>query len=451
MLTGRSSTALFARVRHTLARSSVHALGLRISWAVANYSATLAAGRWLSRQDFGVFGFINNAILLAVAIASLGSPLVMLRYVAQYRVRSDPGAALGLTRHLQRRVAWTGMFVFALCAIGTLAAWRLGRIASPVSFLLGLAAIPFVALLDFYSATLRGHRYLALALAPREIAWRGLMIPVIFFVAVWAVPPAQLPLVMALQTVIAALLCLFQALLLRRVHRRAFADIEPVAHTAEWTAVGRPLWLSTIAATIFRTSDVIVLGIFLRPELVGLYFAAARTAELARFFLTALNGILAPMISSRYHGDQQNALQSLCSRAAWMVFWPSAVLAAAMMLFPNQILRLVGDNFHDAATVLVILAAARLVDAAFGAVGTVLNVTGHERAAATALVTVGLSTIILQIVLSRWLGLTGAAIATAVSIVAWNVWLYVIVLRRVGIDPSIFGCLRRRMNGNDSR
>jgi O-antigen/teichoic acid export membrane protein len=81
------------------------------------------------------------------------------------------------------------------------------------------------------------------------------------------------------------------------------------------------------------------------------------------------------------------------------------------------------------------------VNAGSGSVGYLLNMTGHHLDSArvyglTTLLHVGITAAGIQL-----LGLVGAAAATALSMLTWNVWLHAVVRRRLGVDPSILGAL----------
>ena len=84
------------------------------------------------------------------------------------------------------------------------------------------------------------------------------------------------------------------------------------------------------------------------------------------------------------------------------------------------------------------LASACLVNALCGSVGLLLIMTGYERKAAAIMGTAALLNIIMNVVLIPLYGTVGAAISTAVSMVAWNLAMLYQVIRIHHINPSIF-------------
>jgi O-antigen/teichoic acid export membrane protein len=88
---------------------------------------------------------------------------------------------------------------------------------------------------------------------------------------------------------------------------------------------------------------------------------------------------------------------------------------------------------------LVILAAGQLFNVAIGPVGWLLVMTGHQGYAALVLAaSTGLNVILNFLFIPKW-GLEGAAVATTISTVLGNLFLAVIVYRRLGIHGTVLG------------
>jgi O-antigen/teichoic acid export membrane protein len=92
---------------------------------------------------------------------------------------------------------------------------------------------------------------------------------------------------------------------------------------------------------------------------------------------------------------------------------------------------------------MALLLLGHLFNAGAGSVGYLLNMTGHQTSTAwvfgvSACLNIGLN------VVGLWLfGLAGAAAATALSMVVWNIWLYHLVTRKLDIYPSIVTAIQR--------
>ena len=91
--------------------------------------------------------------------------------------------------------------------------------------------------------------------------------------------------------------------------------------------------------------------------------------------------------------------------------------------------------------ILTVLVLGQLVNAAFGPAGLTLNMTGHEGAAARILLISGVATLSLTVLGASVAGALGVAIAVSAGLAGYNLWLYVTVLARTRLDPSIISVL----------
>jgi O-antigen/teichoic acid export membrane protein len=86
---------------------------------------------------------------------------------------------------------------------------------------------------------------------------------------------------------------------------------------------------------------------------------------------------------------------------------------------------------------LIALLFGQVVSAAVGSVGYLMTMTGHQRDAARVYACVAVGHVGLNAIAIPLLGALGAAVATAASISIWNLWLHSLVVKRLGIHPSV--------------
>lgn len=84
----------------------------------------------------------------------------------------------------------------------------------------------------------------------------------------------------------------------------------------------------------------------------------------------------------------------------------------------------------------------QLVNVGSGSVGYLLLMTGHQSQAALVMSVTAIVNIVLNLVMIHWFGIFGAGLATALSLVLWNVWLHAIVVKRLNVHPSILAVFR---------
>ena len=87
---------------------------------------------------------------------------------------------------------------------------------------------------------------------------------------------------------------------------------------------------------------------------------------------------------------------------------------------------------------LVILSLSQLVIAAVGPVDVLLSITGYQDRCLRVFALSLVSAVVLNLMLVPIWGIVGAAIAVFLVVVLWTTWLYYIVVRHLGIRPSVF-------------
>jgi len=89
-------------------------------------------------------------------------------------------------------------------------------------------------------------------------------------------------------------------------------------------------------------------------------------------------------------------------------------------------------------TVMIILSGAQLVNIALGPVGLIAVMTQFEKQALKATIIRLVVNFLIIISLVPIYGINGAAIAIALSMLLWNIYLWNFCKRKIGVDPSIF-------------
>ena len=98
-----------------------------------------------------------------------------------------------------------------------------------------------------------------------------------------------------------------------------------------------------------------------------------------------------------------------------------------------------GAAFGSGADALAILAAAQVVNVSMGSVAQILNMTGHEGDAARGMAVSTVTNVVLNLAFIPPWGMKGAAVATGISLILWNVLLAKAVHRRLKLRTTAFG------------
>jgi O-antigen/teichoic acid export membrane protein len=219
-----------------------------------------------------------------------------------------------------------------------------------------------------------------------------------------------------------------------------------------WVTAGFSLSLLGLLNAANLQADIVLLRWLAGTEETGIFHVAARNANLLTLLFGALLTPLGPLVAELHAGGERAALQRVVRRSIRVVFLLT-IPAALVMIFAGEFyLELFGAEFAEGHAALAILALAQLATVGAGPVQLLLIMTGHQRRMIPATSYSLLINIVLNLALIPLLGATGAACATAFSIVLLNVAFTYEVRRHLGIDPGVIGpkplavaarCLRR--------
>ena len=104
-----------------------------------------------------------------------------------------------------------------------------------------------------------------------------------------------------------------------------------------------------------------------------------------------------------------------------------------MFLFPSSILSFFGDEFILAKFSLLILAFSQAINALSASLGTILNMTGMQKVYGNILLVFLVLNIVLNYLLIPIYGIEGAAIASASSLMFWNLYSVFYVYKYYGV------------------
>ncbi|MFC0205002.1 lipopolysaccharide biosynthesis protein [Novosphingobium soli] len=422
--------------------SAAMVVGLRVAGAAFTYLNVVLLARWLNITDYGIFTLIISTVTLGGFVTRFGSDIAIVRFLGIYREKGEASLAEGAVRAALNFTLVASLIIAVIATVVYFAVPGLTDrpwLYAAAAFLL----YPAFTQNEVLSAILRSFGVNFAALAPKDILWRGSLLVLALF-GIWKgyESGTTLRLVIVGSGLVITALCAWQHVLQRRVRARFGAVSEAPAYDFKaWRASVVPLWLLLIARNLFRTADVLLVGALLSVRDAGIYFAVSRTAELLGFFLSSLNLLVGPAVSRGHaKGDTASVQHKLDQVSLFLI---ASTLSAELVLIVAGpwILGFMGPEFRDAYIPLLILSAGQCFNVFVGSSGVVLNMTGHEKANARILVTTLVFSLGLMALLASRYGLMGAAIASTVGMMTWNLGLWAAVRRLTPYDPSWLGVL----------
>lgn len=190
--------------------------------------------------------------------------------------------------------------------------------------------------------------------------------------------------------------------------------------------------VSSVGGYFYNWMDVAIIGLFLTQAHVGAYEIAWRITSVVILFSRSIASTIFPQISEWNSAGAQNKIEDLLPQ----IITPSLILVIpaffGTLLLSEEILGLVfGSEYTIAALALTILMFDQVTEAVQVVFGRSLQAVNHPDLAARAtIVAVGLN-LVLNVVLVREFGITGAAIATMVASLVGGVLLHSYFLSKI--------------------
>lgn len=423
------------------ASTAVASLTLNVASKLVVLVTSILLARWLGATDFGIY-VSSIAILLLMSVpAQLGFPALVVRLTSAYEAQNEWPLLHGLMRSSTITVARSALLV---SLTGVLILWLCSVLLPEVhgrTLLWAMAILPVAALLTLVAATLRGfHRVLTGQLT------ESVIVPSLFLllVVVWQLFAVQYrfqltaDVAMAIRLTATLIALLTAAWCLSRVLPSEITRVMPEYDRKMWIHAALPLALLGALNIVNAQTDVLMLAAIRGADSAGIYQAAVRGSELVALSLFIVGGVARPTISRLYARGDLKELQRLVTTSVRAAFAVSVPIAIILATFSKPILRIVyGSEFEQGGVALSFLCAAQVVNVGTGLVGQILVMTGHERDAAFGLgIGVGVNVILNAALIPLW-GIAGAAVATGVSLVVWNVFLMRRVRRRTRLNSGI--------------
>ncbi|MFB6191098.1 MAG: flippase, partial [Candidatus Nanohaloarchaea archaeon] len=204
-------------------------------------------------------------------------------------------------------------------------------------------------------------------------------------------------------------------------------EVKPEYHAKELLKFSYPLLLSGIIGSILGWTDTLLLGYYMDDAQVGFYNAALPTAALLTVVERSFGKLSLPSMAE-ISDDSEKMSWTLKTLTRWNT---AAVLPGflLMALFSSQILHLLfGKQYVVAGTALSILAFGKLYSASVGYLGDVIKAVDEtqifwKNSILSFFLNIGLNILLIpgfkyqgQVIIPE-LGITGAALATTVSLV----------------------------------
>ena len=219
-------------------------------------------------------------------------------------------------------------------------------------------------------------------------------------------------------------------------------DCETELSTKALFKVSIPLLMGQSMMLIMGKVDLFMLANMTSSDQVGVYNIALKLSMLAYMGLMAVNSIAAPKFSEIHSSGNVDALKKIVQQSTKTIFWVTLPVIILFLVFPKTILSVFGEEFKLAAMALIILSISKMFSAISGSVGTFLQMVGKQNVFQNILIFTAIINITLNYILIPKYGIDGAAFASAISGVIWNVLMIIYIKKNFGFYSIYFPGIR---------
>lgn len=424
--------------------SAIGALGTKFLSALFVFLNSILLARLLTVEGYGIYTLAFTTITILSVPASLGLPILVIRFISKYKVHADNAAIKGLLISANVFV-WLSSAIICIGGYLTYLLWWKNLDAELVNTLwYGFLVLPILALGSLRSAALTGMRFVLLGQLPDTLLRNFLLFSgiIIYYLFEIDLDPEKTMIMYLIASLISFII---GHQFLRRKLLHGLKGIKPVFHNKEWLKESLPYSLNSGVQIVKARLLTYVLAFFGSVESVAIFDIAMRGASLVTFTLDAFNSAISPFIVTAFEKKDFNSLQRIVAKATAVVFIFALPVALIFVIGGKALISfLFGIKYEDSYVPLVILCIGQLFNVATGSVGLILSMTGHQAYFVKTTSYMAITNIILSVPIVVYFNVNGAATIYSVILILQNIILAKYVHSKLKINATIlsFGLKR---------
>jgi len=410
-------------VRRVAQNTAAQAVGKAAVLAIGAASIVVTT-RYLGASGYGQFALALAFVQMVGLLADLGLLTVVVREISR-----DPASTERLVGNtLTLRLALS-LVVIVLAGLLSLALpydeqVRVAILIAGVPLVLGLANTAIVAV---FQARLRMDRAAISDVAGRAASFLALLLVAALDLGFYAVVATA---------AVGALVTLVVTWRLSRPMVR----VRPMASRTVWRSLivaALPVGAALAVTEVYFRADTIIVSIYRPYEEVGFYALGYRVVELLGVLPAIVMTSVFPLMSRYLHESRDLARRTLDAATDLFVALGIALAAGGLVVAPQLVRLIGGDEFEGAAETLRILLFAGALGFVSGLFGMALIAGDRQRSALRLALAALIVNVPLNFALVPELGIEAAAWVAVGSEVLLVVGGYVLVRRELGLTPRL--------------
>ena len=396
-------------------------LTLVLNWLLAHQ---------LGAKEYGIFTYAFSWVYFFGTLSVLGLDSVLQRELVKYL----PEKAIGLISFVQKLNVFITLSILVVFA---LIVYFFVSITAPhliLPLLLAVVALPFYSQILINKSVCVGFKAVEKSLIPENII-RPLILTTLLIVGF--IYQLELDVKNAiLFNLIAFFIAYLSSIFFTRKSIPNKSNKKIKNANKEWVKLGLTFFLLTVTITINSKADILMLGFFGHTDKVGIYNIAVKLSTFIALPLIIINRILTPFISEFFESKKEE-LSKVIKKTIRAIFLIGTILLIVFIFLGSPLLGYFGHKFKIGYSALILLSIGQLINLFVGPVGNALTMSKYEKLAFKSMIISTVLNIVLNFVLIPLYNIEGAAIATFVSLVYWNISLFFLVKKNLKMNLSI--------------
>ena len=384
----------------------------------ADYAFNLTLSQHLAAHQYGDYKVAYTLTTLASVLVLLGGDRLAPRILSKYIADKDNSAvSCYLASYIKRAFILSILIIFLVWLLSYLHVIHFDA-EDHHALAIMIVAVPIIALGALLSRTLQSARLLAFSNLPWRVILPALKTGAVLILAQLFID-MSVELIIVTGIIIVTVIVVWQIWLLFQKNIVTLTPVERDASQHAFLKQSIPMMLAMLVTLMLNQADILMLEWLAYEHSVG-HFAAANTlVHIIPVAQVTIASLFLPLIGKYLESDYPQAL-TLFKQARLITLIITVLVGLGLWLFSSTLLSLFGKDYLDAQTTMMILIPAYAFNAFAALTATWLQYSGHGKQ----IVHFGLLALCINVIANLLLipkfGLTGAALATALSLTSWS-------------------------------
>jgi O-antigen/teichoic acid export membrane protein len=388
------------------------------------YALAIVLTKYYGSAAYGRYSIIKSLILVFIILASLGLNTLVIKFVSDINYYNNKKYKVNFLKRSFQLLALTTFFISSFFYLFKyeISTKIFNDEKLEIYFEYFPLILIFSVFLNYNSNLLKGQGKILLFSFVSSF-FNNLIFIFLIFLSVNYYSSSEIYLILSLliSFIIACIYSIFKVTPIK--YEKEFSNLK----YSKLLKQSLPMMLSSSMIFIIFSVDTLMLGYFESTQNVGIYRIVSQISSLNAIALIILSSVVGPKISNLFSKNEHFKIQSLVIKSSKLILVSTIPIFLFLFLFYKNILTFFGEEYISGSSAIIILSVCQFFYAISGLSDLVLNMTGKQKIFGKITFFTAILNLILNYILIPKYGLTGASIATGISILLTNLFSLVVI------------------------